>query len=118
MYTQFSLSPDGKYVLRETLREPFSELVGYNQFARAQEVIDLDGKVLAEISKTPLRESSQLRRARRRQRSPARDRVASGRQGPVDDLARAASRAQARRRGEQRYRQRDWQCDRRRDSQD
>jgi hypothetical protein len=60
MYTQFSLSPDGKYVLRETLREPFSEMVGYNQFARAQEVIDLDGKVIAEITKTPLRESSQL----------------------------------------------------------
>jgi dipeptidyl aminopeptidase/acylaminoacyl peptidase len=58
MYTSISLSPDGKYVLRETLREPFSELVGYNQFARAQEVIDLDGKVMAEVSKTPLRESS------------------------------------------------------------
>ena len=52
------MSPDGKYVLRETLREPFSELVGYNQFARAQEVIDLDGKVIAEVSKTPLREAS------------------------------------------------------------
>jgi dipeptidyl aminopeptidase/acylaminoacyl peptidase len=58
MYTQFSLSPDGKYVLRETLREPFSELVGYSQFARAQKVIDLDGKVMAEVVKTPLRESS------------------------------------------------------------
>lgn len=58
MYTSISLSPDGKYVLRETVREPFSELVGYNQFARSQEVIDLDGKVIAEVSKTPLRESS------------------------------------------------------------
>lgn len=61
MYTQFTVSPDGKYILRDTLQEPFSELVGYNQFARKQEVIDLEGKVLAEISKTPLRESSQIR---------------------------------------------------------
>jgi dipeptidyl aminopeptidase/acylaminoacyl peptidase len=61
MYTQFSLSPDGRYILRETLEEPFSELVSYNQFGKRLEVIDLDGKLVAEVNRTPLRESSAIR---------------------------------------------------------
>lgn len=61
MYTQFSVSPDGRYILRETLEEPFSELVSYNQFGKRLEVIDLDGKLVAEVNRTPLRESSAIR---------------------------------------------------------
>jgi dipeptidyl aminopeptidase/acylaminoacyl peptidase len=61
MYTQFSLSPDGRYILRETLEEPFSELVAYNQFGKRLDVIDLDGKLVAEVTRTPLRESSAIR---------------------------------------------------------
>jgi hypothetical protein len=57
MYLDYWLSPDGRYILRETLEEPFSYLVGFNQFGRKLEVIDLDGKVLSEIRKRPLQEA-------------------------------------------------------------
>jgi dipeptidyl aminopeptidase/acylaminoacyl peptidase len=57
MYMDFSLSPDGKYILRETLNEPFSYLVTFNSFGRRLEVMDLDGKVLGEIRRTPLQEA-------------------------------------------------------------
>jgi dipeptidyl aminopeptidase/acylaminoacyl peptidase len=57
MYMDFSLSPDGKYILRETLTEPFSYIVALNSFGRQLEVTDLDGQVLALVSKTPLQEA-------------------------------------------------------------
>ncbi len=57
MYLDYWLSPDGKHILRETIDEPLSYLVGFNGFGRRLEVIDLDGKVLAEIRKRPLQEA-------------------------------------------------------------
>lgn len=57
MYMDFWLSPDARYILRESLDEPFSYLTGFNGFGRRLEVIDLDGKVLAEIRKRPLQEA-------------------------------------------------------------
>ena len=57
MYLDYWLSPDGRYILRETLDEPLSYLSAFGSFGRRLEVIDLDGRVLAEIRKRPLQEA-------------------------------------------------------------
>ncbi len=57
MYMDYGLSPDGTHILRETIDEPLSYLTGFNGFGRRLEVINLDGKVLAEIRKRPLQEA-------------------------------------------------------------
>jgi dipeptidyl aminopeptidase/acylaminoacyl peptidase len=57
MYLDYWLSPDGRYILRETIDEPLSYLVGFNSFGRRLEVIDLDGSVLAEVRRRPLQEA-------------------------------------------------------------
>jgi dipeptidyl aminopeptidase/acylaminoacyl peptidase len=57
MYLDFSLSPDGKHILRETLNEPFSYIVALNNFGRQTEVVNLDGQVQALVSKIPLHEA-------------------------------------------------------------
>lgn len=57
MYLDYFLSPDGTHILRETVDEPFSYLVGFNAFGRRLEVIDLDGVVRAEIRRRPLQEA-------------------------------------------------------------
>lgn len=56
MYLDYWLSPDGKHILRETLEDPLSYLVGFNSFGKRLEVIDTDGKVLGEIRHRPLQE--------------------------------------------------------------
>jgi dipeptidyl aminopeptidase/acylaminoacyl peptidase len=57
MYLDYSVSPDGKHILRETLQDPLSYLVGFNNFARRLEVIDLEGHVVAEVRNRPLQEA-------------------------------------------------------------
>jgi dipeptidyl aminopeptidase/acylaminoacyl peptidase len=57
MYLDYWVSPDGRSILRETLEEPFSYLTGFSSFGRRLEVIDLDGRVLAEIRRLPLQEA-------------------------------------------------------------
>lgn len=57
MYLDYWVSPDGRHVLRETLEEPFSYLVGFSSFGRRLDVIDLDGRALAEIRRRPLQEA-------------------------------------------------------------
>lgn len=57
MYLDYWLSPDGRYILRESLDDPLSYLVAFSSFGRRLEVIDLDGKVLAEIRRRPLQEA-------------------------------------------------------------
>lgn len=59
MYLDFKVSPDGRYVLRETLNEPFSYLVGFESFGRTLDVMDLSGNVLHQIRRVPLREAQQ-----------------------------------------------------------
>lgn len=56
MYTQSSLSPDGKYVLVSQLRRPFSYLVGYNSFPQETSVYDLTGSLIKKVNETPLLE--------------------------------------------------------------
>lgn len=58
MYQRIALSPDGKYILAEKLTEPFSYIVSYSSFPRELEILDLEGKILSTISKTPLQEGS------------------------------------------------------------
>jgi hypothetical protein len=63
LYEELRLSPDEKYLLVEKVVEPFSELVGYEAFARETQIMDLGGNLLATVRKTPLRE--ELDRERR-----------------------------------------------------
>lgn len=51
-------SPDGAYVRVRTIRKPYSDIVPVSQFARVEEIWDLDGKVLAEVSSQPVRDGS------------------------------------------------------------
>jgi dipeptidyl aminopeptidase/acylaminoacyl peptidase len=67
MYLDYWVSPDGKHVLRETLEDPLSYLVGFNNFGKRLEVIDLQGRVVADIRRRPLQE------AQSRDRDPADD---------------------------------------------
>ncbi|HEY2291128.1 MAG TPA: prolyl oligopeptidase family serine peptidase [Thermoanaerobaculia bacterium] len=51
-----SPSPDGRYLLIETVHRPFSYLVPAERFPRRIEVWDLDGKVVRQIADLPLQE--------------------------------------------------------------
>lgn len=56
MYLEFSLSPDGRYILSERLEEPFSYVTSFQSFPRKLEVLDLEGNVLSTIRSVPLDE--------------------------------------------------------------
>ena len=57
MYLDYWLSPDGRHILRETIDEPLSYLVGFSSFGRRLDVIDLDGRLVSEIRVRPLQEA-------------------------------------------------------------
>ena len=76
MYLDYWVSPDGKAILRETLEEPLSYLVGFTGFGRRLDVIDLEGRVLGEIRRRLSRKRSTRGESGGRQPS-ARGRVAS-----------------------------------------
>lgn len=56
LYTSTSLSPDGKYFLIETIKKPFSYLVGYHRFPKDKKVYDLNGNLVKLINESPLDE--------------------------------------------------------------
>lgn len=56
MYTQASISPDGKYALVSTLKKPFSYVVAYNSFPQETSVYDVNGKLIQHVNETPLME--------------------------------------------------------------
>lgn len=56
MYTQSSLSPDGKYVLVSSLKKPFSYIVGYSSFPQESSVYDVNGTIIKRVNETPLLE--------------------------------------------------------------
>ncbi|MBD3368685.1 MAG: prolyl oligopeptidase family serine peptidase [Candidatus Eisenbacteria bacterium] len=58
----FSPSPDGRYVLLQTLHRPFSYLVGAWRFPVRIEVIDSDGDVVHEVADLPLRDDIPIAR--------------------------------------------------------
>ncbi len=53
-----STSPDGKYILTETLERPFSYLVTMRSFPTRIEVLDKDGKVIKELAYNLLNENA------------------------------------------------------------
>lgn len=56
MYGQMSVSPDGNYVLVNTIERPFSYLVTYDRFPTTASVYNRAGQLLKTISQTPLTE--------------------------------------------------------------
>lgn len=56
MYSNVILSPDGKYVLVQTIKEPFSYLVPYSRFPFKVELFNSDGKFIKLFTDVPLNE--------------------------------------------------------------
>jgi dipeptidyl aminopeptidase/acylaminoacyl peptidase len=56
MIRAVDVSPDGQYFRVTSMTEPFSYIVPISSFGSVQEVWDANGKVVATISKSPLRE--------------------------------------------------------------
>ncbi|WP_196140745.1 prolyl oligopeptidase family serine peptidase [Aliikangiella sp. G2MR2-5] len=54
MYGDLSISPDGKYVLVNEVKRPFSYLVPYYRFASSTSVYDIDADLVSVIADTPL----------------------------------------------------------------
>ena len=57
IYTNFSYSPDGNYLLIEKIHKPFSYLVPYYRFAQTVEIWDKEGKLIREIANIPVAEN-------------------------------------------------------------
>ena len=56
IFRDFDPSPDGKYLLVETLHKPFSYVVPGDRFPRKIEIWDMDGKVVKMLADVPLQE--------------------------------------------------------------
>jgi dipeptidyl aminopeptidase/acylaminoacyl peptidase len=54
IHTNFTPSPDGKLILTEVIQRPYSYLVPAYYFPQQVNVLDLNGKVVKEITKIPL----------------------------------------------------------------
>lgn len=54
MYADLRVSPDGQYLLVETIERPFSYLVPYYRFPTTTTVYDMGGKLIATVAKQPL----------------------------------------------------------------
>jgi dipeptidyl aminopeptidase/acylaminoacyl peptidase len=52
-----SISPDGKYILLETINRPFSYLVTLNSFPRKIEILDKEGNNVRILAHNPLQEN-------------------------------------------------------------
>ncbi len=57
IYSSFSTSPDGKHLLRTTVKKPFSYLMTYRSFPQTIEVIDLAGNPVYTVANVPLAEN-------------------------------------------------------------
>ena len=56
MYRSISFSPDGKYVLVNIIKKPFSYIVTYSRFPNETLVYDLNGKFIKKIAESSLLE--------------------------------------------------------------
>lgn len=56
MYTHFSFSPDGEYVMVTTLERPFSYIVPYYRFPKTTTMYKNNGELVKVIQQTPLDE--------------------------------------------------------------
>ncbi len=52
----FDASPDGRYILVETLHRPYSYVVPASRFPRRVEILDRDGKLVHEVADLPLQD--------------------------------------------------------------
>ncbi len=57
MFDRVDASPDGAMLLTERVVRPFSYVLPLGSFARVVEVLGLDGKLLREVAKLPLRDA-------------------------------------------------------------
>jgi dipeptidyl aminopeptidase/acylaminoacyl peptidase len=56
LYSSLDFSPDGRYVLVNTIERPFSYLVPYYRFPNLSKVYDLSGKLVTTVNEVPLDE--------------------------------------------------------------
>ncbi len=56
MYSDVSVSPDGKYIMVETIKRPFSYLVPYYRFPSETNIYDQTGKLVNNVMDVPLQE--------------------------------------------------------------
>ena len=56
MISAVDAAPDGQYLRVTTMQKPFSYLVQYQNFGTLEQIWDANGKVVAELSKRPLRD--------------------------------------------------------------
>ncbi|MCK8520519.1 prolyl oligopeptidase family serine peptidase [Aquimarina sp. D1M17] len=56
MYTRFSFSPNGQYVIATEIQKPFSYIVPYRRFANETKLHNTNGEVLKTLNKVPLTE--------------------------------------------------------------
>jgi len=54
MYTGISFSPDGKYIMVNTIQKPFSYLVTYGRFPSKTNIYDTNGKLVSAFLEVPL----------------------------------------------------------------
>ncbi len=54
MYSGISFSPDGNYIMVNTIKRPFSYLVPYNRFPSVTMIYDKDGKQINQVNEEPL----------------------------------------------------------------
>ncbi len=56
IYTRFSISPDGNYVLTEEVKQPYSYTLTYDNFASRLNIHNSDGKLVKTIYNRPLQD--------------------------------------------------------------
>lgn len=61
IYLEFSLAPDGRYILAEKIDDPSSYIVGFSNFPQRLDVMDLDGNIVSTIREIPLQEDQTKR---------------------------------------------------------
>lgn len=57
LISNFSVSPNGLYVLTNTLQKPYSYLVPYNLFPTQVDILNIDGSIAKNLTSLPLREN-------------------------------------------------------------
>ncbi|MEY3577096.1 MAG: hypothetical protein RL394_679, partial [Bacteroidota bacterium] len=58
IYTSFTISPDNKYILAETIQAPYSYLVTAYSFASTMAIMDMTGKLVKTLAKLPSGETT------------------------------------------------------------
>ncbi|QAA81178.1 S9 family peptidase [Aequorivita sp. H23M31] len=56
MYDDLDFSPNGEFVMVNTLKKPFSYIVPYNRFPFQTDVVTKDGKIVKTVNEVPLNE--------------------------------------------------------------